>query len=514
MKKILLLLAALLSLTAVAVSCKTTDSSAKKAEQEDLRQEYYDYDFYGIKEYVTQAELEEDLDALQKLIPDTYIFYEENEAAGFDLESLISEIRSECNSVKTGDNLYKSNDVTDIMVQAFKKNLKVNDQHFSILKRDYNYFIVQDNYSVSFSGIYIQKTDEGYTVYSSNDEQIKPGMKYTGKEENLYACKKDSLDMFRFGVMNNTLLTEADFSADNKSYTVALIIPEIVRMVDDTVYVIEEEDFTYIGLSDFIFTTTPLAEQRAAAEKRLLHVCEAARKAAPDKKVIIDLRGNPGGHTTMAEQFLHALYIDSDQQRIWQFRDLIDVAESGRIDIASPNTERAAARDQMPVKLEEELDPEGFERCYLWGAEPLSSMPQFEGKKDYSGNVYVITNKMTASAAEYFIAITRMYDEGKTTIIGQNTMGCIAGASIKSYFLPNTGIEFNIASTDYRKSSFFMHNGKFHGDLKGFYPDYWATEDEIIPTLESVTGLENLEERIYGKVMAVAYTGKEEDSAE
>ena len=79
----------MLSLTAVAVSCKTTDSSAKKAEQEDLGQEYYDYDFYGIKEYVTQAELEEDLDALQKLIPDTYIFYEENESAGFDLESLI-----------------------------------------------------------------------------------------------------------------------------------------------------------------------------------------------------------------------------------------------------------------------------------------------------------------------------------------------------------------------------------------------------------------------------------------
>ena len=90
MKKKLLLLAALLSLTAVAVSCKTTDSSAKKAEQEDLRQEYYDYDFYGIKEYVTQAELEEDLDALQKLIPDTYIFYEENEKITYCLKKLYS----------------------------------------------------------------------------------------------------------------------------------------------------------------------------------------------------------------------------------------------------------------------------------------------------------------------------------------------------------------------------------------------------------------------------------------
>lgn len=507
MKKILLLLAVLGAMSFCLVSCKSTNGLSKA---EDLRKEYYDYDFYGFKEYLTEAELEEDLDAIEKLLPDTYVLYEDNEAAGFNLKETIAQIRKECNKIKTKENLYNSNEAAEIIGNTFKKNLKVNDEHFCIQKRDINYYLLQDAYTVYFANIYIQKTDNEYVVYSSQEEQITPGMKYTGKPENLYPCVKDNLELLRFGILNQTDLTETEFSADNNLYKVALITPEKIMMPLSTNYIIEEDDFTYFGISDWIFTTTPFEEEKEAAQKRLDALCEAAERASSKKAIIVDLRGNPGGHTTMPEKFFYALYFNNDQQRIWQYRDYTDgIAQKGTVQIASPNTERAFLRDQMPVKIDEELDPYGFDRCYIGKDEEVYSyLPEFAGQKDFSGKIYVLTNKLTASAAEYFLSLTKTFNSENTVVIGQNTLGCISVAAIKSYFLPNSGIDFNMASTDYRNIPIFKCNEKWNGELLGFYPDYWATEAEIIPTLENVTGLENLEERIYGKLMTAAYTGK------
>ena len=69
-----------------------------------------------------------------------------------------------------------------------------------------------------------------------------------------------------------------------------------------------------------------------------------------------------------------------------------------------------------------------------------------------------------------------------------NTSGCIDFGDVYTYELPNSKVKMHLAGSDMRRIPVFSQNSHWHGDTKGFYPDYWAGNAEVLDTLVSLTG--------------------------
>ena len=66
------------------------------------------------------------------------------------------------------------------------------------------------------------------------------------------------------------------------------------------------------------------------------------------------------------------------------------------------------------------------------------------------------------------------------------------------YYLPESGIMLHLASGSLKNSDFLQKNPHWHGDTKGFYPDYWCTDSSLLPTLVAITKDKKLKKSLRG----------------
>ena len=77
--------------------------------------------------------------------------------------------------------------------------------------------------------------------------------------------------------------------------------------------------------------------------------------------------------------------------------------------------------------------------------------------------------------------------EDMVILVGEKTKGGAVFGDVNYYELPNSKIQIGLCSVDRRNTSFF-NNEYWHGETYGFYPDYWTTNEDLIPTLQILTG--------------------------
>ena len=115
---------------------------------------------------------------------------------------------------------------------------------------------------------------------------------------------------------------------------------------------------------------------------------------------------------------------------------------------------------------------------------------------NFKGNLIILMNYYTASAAELFITESYMFDN--VILLGCNSRGCFDFGGKLIYNLPHSDISIELCSDSYKEMKFAQENPHWHGDYRGFYPDYWVADYALLKTLVFLTSDKKLKRALKG----------------
>lgn len=97
---------------------------------------------------------------------------------------------------------------------------------------------------------------------------------------------------------------------------------------------------------------------------------------------------------------------------------------------------------------------------------------------------------MLFSSSELVIAYAKELfgKSNQIILVGENTCGCFNYGNIFHYQLRNSGISLSLAQ-------FKMENSPIV-EGTGYFPDYWATNEDILESFVNITGDEELFEKL------------------
>lgn len=167
------------------------------------------------------------------------------------------------------------------------------------------------------------------------------------------------------------------------------------------------------------------------------------------ENLIIDVRGNPGGNSRSVDSLLNYLTKESYTQY-------------ASITLRVSNEIKNYYRQKKPdiYQLIEDLPTDTLFCFDLKPVKPVYK-PNF-----FEGNIFVLTDKRSYSAAATFAGVVKELGLGK--IVGQSTGGTIHYyADYLPFKLPHTGIEFFVSSKE------FIQHGGNDSFVEGVRPDFY-----------------------------------------
>ena len=402
-----------------------------------------------------------------------------------DVDDVIQKIKVEYDSVKNKDKRDKKNSkgiYPSIFASSIKnvlqKELPYKNFHMLMLANK-QWFSVFDKEYMFFSEVYLEKKGEEFIVEESNVRSIKKGMKYTGKKEDLYKCIYQNKELYRYGIFLPYIQEKAEISIDNKTKKVPVQwFGKTINKKEVEVKRTEESILISIG------TCSPKNVQMFSEEINKFR----SEIESTNKTIIIDFRSNQGGDINNILFVLYSIFFEKNQTNLEKFKDKINGVSANNVEL---NTELLKQRLLIENQVEQYQYLKKYKEKYLiyknkTGAN-YSSDVRIENSK-YNKKLYILTNYITASAAELFMNYADIiYDE--VIIVGENTFGSLDFADPSTYKLPNSEIVLFLTSTDVRDS---VLSKNWKGEGKGFYPDYWATSEEIVDTIVYLTKDEEL----------------------
>jgi hypothetical protein len=130
------------------------------------------------------------------------------------------------------------------------------------------------------------------------------------------------------------------------------------------------------------------------------------------------------------------------------------------------------------------------------GIEPkITELPQ----ADFSGDIYILTDKYSASCSEYSIAFLNKLAENsyvKIHHLGENTAGAVFYINPWSVTLPNSSLWLYIPTARSHSEAFDFPS--FHGEGYGWFPEYWVTHYNLLNTLTNLIDDPELETALQG----------------
>lgn len=451
----------------------------------------YNYDKIKEKQILTQEELDEDLDALSHLIPHAYVAYEKSVKKGFKLNSFIRDVKKNC--CKTQNGSYSDISLLISISTTAAKHFPYEDSHF-YLGKNINWEWVFKQHFVLFSDVYFKKEGNDYFVFSSGNEGIAAGKKYCGKSKNLFKVITRDGELYRFGVFSDENRESIELKLEDGTVKVNVPGRTMLTAQPDTSRIAENENILYIKCSDWMFGISYESDAMTQARKKYDEIKTAALNASNKDYVILDLRGNPGGSGGYVEDFLNNLYFGNDPKLIGPYTNNLKKANKRTVTLTSSEIVYSGYRtNALSQAYNPKYDKDLYAPVYKGlDEEKVKEFPAYEGEKKFKGKVIIISNILSASASEQCIAIASLIDKDNLILVGENTHGCISYGGVSGYYLPNSGIAVYLSNTDYSKTALFAQNEKWAGETYGFMPDYWATDEMLLETLECLTGNNNL----------------------
>lgn len=448
-----------------------------------------DFDFNSsdnIRETILLDELDYDSQAFRYLLESSYSGYEDAIERGLDLEKMTISVRK-----KFEKEMFVSTEkLAQELISAI--NPYVNDVHFCICTNE-NLYKSFTSEKVYFSEIFLKKKGNDFVVSEIFDknmsENIQVGTQFTDSGDLLFQYPSKGKDIYRLGI--KTTEENESFSKDvmfgDKKYKINFKETKRNDYYENTVFKeFETKDSAYIKITDFM-EVLPQNDDYKSKQEILRQYVNCAKKYINKKNIILDLRENSGGNDEYSFNFFKNLYGHNV--------NIVSNLDSS----CSSNLEYLVSK---PIK-------EFVESDYVWKRNAPYYLTNYEqGKKNwfsmksrysyklkspkFKGTIFIISDKKTASSGEatIFFAKKLFSKTNQVKVVGENSAGCITYGNVLNYKLPNSGLIINIPSSKYVCC---INGNEVNIEGKGFYPDYWSSDEDIKQTLVNLTGDGKLE---------------------
>ena len=175
--------------------------------------------------------------------------------------------------------------------------------------------------------------------------------------------------------------------------------------------------------------------------------------------LLVDIRGNGGGNSSYAGQWMEGFARQIPQLKIWGGTK------------CSPLFLYGLQHSELYAAVQDSIKNEMLDYRGSWEIDQTDGI---RGETDTL--VFVLTDQGTCSAAEDFVAILRMTEN--VVFVGSNTQGSMMFGNVMPMTLPNTGLPVRFGASIH----FWEGTGNTEG--VGFLPDLWVNpvdaEDAVV----------------------------------
>lgn len=463
----------------------------------------------------------EDIDTAIEYITQAYAPYDDAVKLGFDIKKARRTIKWKYIESKLAHK-FRNHDHKEYKIvngidnwamawavgQAFMK-FPVKDKHLRIWGIDNDSFWWNHEYA-ALSDIRFTKKGDDFVVFSSGVEGIKTGMKYTGDPENLQKTAGARDDLYRYIYFPVNYTREIEISLDNKNYNIPVFYNSSTAQASAQAGFAETKDSVYLSVKDFSFNVHEEKALYDQAEQEFYDVLDKVKACVLNKKyAIIDLRGNPGGFQNYTVEVLASVFYGSNEGKVRQFPYLANKYDYGTITLESPVTVKRrydeimnsenynkASKDAISEKYDYVM--KNGKRNWKGLEKPVINEIAKLDNTEFKGKIFILIDKSSSSASEFTVALSYISNLDNVTLVGMNSSGCIDFGDVYAYELPNSRVKMSLAASDKRRSPIFALNPHWKGDTKGFYPDYWVSNQEILNSLVNLTRDKELNKALKG----------------
>ena len=442
-----------------------------------------------------------DLETFRYLMQSAYIGYEKAEAQGLNLDTCIKNLK----------NLFKGQ--TEIQTKKIYDALYaelspyITDNHFFIYYYIYKTQLCSHS-NIYFSDVYVNKNGEIFTKAFESSQGIAEGSTYTGKRENLFYYPVKGKDIYRIGAAGVHALFSLETEFEGQKVNLPLKSDTAIQEKNNLLTGKRStEKSAYISLSSFVLPQEN-DTRRKAADIMIDRLWDYIEENHEKENLIIDLRSNGGGVMALAMDFADSLLCGSDY-----FMEKTPVLTLDRY-----QTERliSPAILQAEERWTEDLGSyaEGYKEYINETIKVFKEKPRRERhledffnkayengqpvKDRYQNKIYVLIDRNTGSSSELFYSylVSVADDPEKIKLVGENSSGRIENGAVWEYLLPETNIVLGLSSQTFTPT--LSRVKAWQGEGTGLYPDYWCRGEDLLETLVTLTGDEELREALEG----------------
>ncbi len=437
-----------------------------------------EYNWQNVNGTISYEEFIEELEEFKYLLTTSYIGYEKMLMQGFDINVFENNVKAEFEKSVSVD----SKKLQSSLYENIKKF--VQDAHFFI-----NFFMTEKvacNFeNVYYSDLYVKKVGDKY--FYIKDNKIKE--EYKESEDNLFCYPSKGSDVYRIGIFSNEQPKFDGYKLDT-AIAPATSLRFNSKQTSKTVY---------YSLSSFMLPAEGDGK-RKASEIMLERLKKSVQNNYDKENIIVDLRGNLGGIQGISMDLVNLLLgIDYSNKENNVEKDIyyMNYLISPSIALATYNWDKSLGNFSKKYVKGDKKNLDDFTknpRCELYKNYFFSKNYNegFPIKNKYQNKIYVIFDRNTSSAAELFYGyLVSVIDEpSRVKLVGENSAGRIENGSVWSYLLPYSHICVVLPSRSF--SPTLDRISSWHGEGKGFFPDYWCTGEDLLETLIAVTHDEEL----------------------
>lgn len=489
MKKVFL---AALSAVLILSSCATTKNERKNVQE----------DFAAFKTYVEEASIQ---------------YYEKTENKEQTEESLEVNYSSfmksynrqkkwlkEANRPVNYENEVAQEAVINTLYWYFRNN-NFADGHLSV-GTDKSHISPCEKFWFLQTDCFLEKKGDDFFVFQSGDSSL-VGKKYTGDLSNLKFTVLDGRELYVYSFLGEYFPAPYTISLENQDYELQVFNTRY-KKGNSVLEILPSEKSLYVKVRDFSFTKNhkdfPFFEEGL----RLI-----AEKIQNKESVVIDLRENGGGIIHNVFLLLQAmngkLGNSDDSNKFYEYMDTLLSADQKKMNsavIAKASYEEAVEKGKGDYVVKDLLDDYKqqlfLKKKSVTVPEEIKYNPEEKISGDLlSSKVIVLCDYNTASASEILIALLYELYGDTVILVGENTCGCTIYGNPFTYVLPNSKVKIRLTSISAKETPLWKSNEYWHGEGKGFYPDYWCSEKNILDTVRFLTN----DDELYDRLIQVDY---------
>lgn len=459
----------------------------------EYRETFIGSDWDNFKSSLTYDEFMTDIDMLCYYLENAYADYDGMLSRGFIPGRLKKEFEIEYKGKENIDTRAAFGEVADYLVPF------ISDCHFTITSKSMYYYPLQRDFFY-YTNTFVEKTDDKYCLFESDNEKLVQGMTYGGSDENLFYYPSKGKNIYRLGAVGYGKPDCLRTLFNGKDYDLPLLDDGYIQLSSIRYHELESDESVYASLSSFTLPEED-SQMRKGAEIVLERYANLASRCSDKKNIIIDLRSNPGGIQAYSEYLFYALYTGDKKEFSFEkcskfYKWFMRYAADFSV-IDSPATAEARVKILELLGLDKRDEEKSFNRLKK---KPFRRSFRIKGEKvleqseaSYKGKIIILVDRNSQSASENTVMIAKLLFGDNVIVAGEKTCGCIEIGEIYDYMLPVSKVLLHLGA---RKNEIPKNFYSWYGEGHGYYPDYWSLGADLNDTIFLVTGDSVMKEKL------------------